>query len=163
MDIDGLKAVNDSLGHNAGDGVLKALARALRDATRQDDVLTRIGGDEFVLLAVDFRDDAQLGELAARLAANVRKVAREELEGRFSLGVSIGIATYPTRWIPSKVCLTLPTPRCMRQSVRGVLPTLSRKEANSGTSSVCIAESNLATFWTRLRRPCNRIARWRIG
>ncbi|WP_053572317.1 diguanylate cyclase [Caballeronia cordobensis] len=95
LDIDGFKAVNDTLGHKAGDAILRALARALREATRPQDVLTRIGGDEFVLLSVDYIDDAQLRELAARLGESVRMVGKREFSGRFPLGVSIGIATYP--------------------------------------------------------------------
>ncbi|WP_244158392.1 diguanylate cyclase [Caballeronia fortuita] len=95
MDIDGFKAVNDTLGHKAGDAILRALARALREATRPQDVLTRIGGDEFVLLSVDYIDDAKLRELASRLAESVRMVGKREFSGRFPLGVSIGIATYP--------------------------------------------------------------------
>ncbi|WP_268811228.1 GGDEF domain-containing protein [Caballeronia arvi] len=95
LDIDGFKAVNHTLGHKAGDAILRALARALREATRPQDVLTRIGGDEFVLLSVDYIDDAQLRELAARLGESVRMVGKHEFSGRFPLGVSIGIATYP--------------------------------------------------------------------
>ncbi|MCG7403032.1 diguanylate cyclase [Caballeronia zhejiangensis] len=95
LDIDGFKAVNDSLGHRAGDALLRALARGLREETRQRDVLTRVGGDEFVLLVADYGDHTQLRELALRLADRVRDVRTSELGERFQIGVSIGIATYP--------------------------------------------------------------------
>ncbi len=95
LDMDGFKAVNDTLGHTAGDAVLRALARALRASTREGDLLVRIGGDEFVMVSFDFDDDEQLRELATRLAASVSQVGAEESNGCFSIGVSIGIATYP--------------------------------------------------------------------
>jgi diguanylate cyclase (GGDEF)-like protein len=95
LDIDGFKAVNDSLGHTAGDALLRALARALRESIREGDLLTRVGGDEFVLIAFDFNDAAQLRDLGTRLAVSVRRVGEQETGGRFAIGVSIGIATYP--------------------------------------------------------------------
>ena len=95
LDIDGFKAINDTFGHTAGDAILKALARALRESTRAGDLLTRIGGDEFVLVSSDFNDDAQLRDLATRLTTSVRQVGEDQPDGRLPIGVSIGIATYP--------------------------------------------------------------------
>jgi len=97
LDIDGFKSVNDALGHSAGDTLLRRLAESLRAATRQNDVLARVGGDEFVLLAPDCGGDAQLRELAGRLISCVRAVGENEYGGRFPIGVSIGIATCPDR------------------------------------------------------------------
>ncbi|OYD60306.1 UNVERIFIED_ORG: diguanylate cyclase (GGDEF)-like protein [Burkholderia sp. CF145] len=97
LDIDGFKAVNDELGHSAGDALLRRLAESLRTATRQSDMLARVGGDEFVLLAADCGDDVQLRELAERLISKVRVVGGHEYGGRFPIGVSIGIATWPDR------------------------------------------------------------------
>jgi diguanylate cyclase (GGDEF)-like protein len=97
LDIDGFKSVNDTLGHSAGDALLRRIADALREATRQSDVLARVGGDEFVLLAPDCGDDAQLRELSERLISCVRVVGKKEFDGRFEIGVSIGIATFPDR------------------------------------------------------------------
>lgn len=96
-DIDGFKPVNDEMSHSAGDALLRRIAEALREATRQTDVLARVGGDEFVLLATDCGDDNQLCELAERLVTKVRLVGEREYGGRFPIGVSIGIATYPDR------------------------------------------------------------------
>ena len=50
VDVDGLKEINDTHGHDEGDGLLRRCADALRDHTRTDDVLCRVGGDEFALL-----------------------------------------------------------------------------------------------------------------
>ncbi|WP_027215039.1 diguanylate cyclase domain-containing protein [Burkholderia sp. WSM2232] len=97
LDIDGFKNVNDALGHSAGDVLLRRLAESLRAATRQNDMLARVGGDEFVLLAADCGDDSQLRDLAERLLASVKAVGEREYGGRFAIGVSIGIATFPDR------------------------------------------------------------------
>ncbi|MFM0078767.1 diguanylate cyclase [Paraburkholderia sediminicola] len=97
LDVDGFKSVNDTLGHSAGDKLLGRIAEALRSTTRQGDVLARVGGDEFVLLAADCGDDGQLRELATRLIGDVRAVGEKEFGSRFPVSVSIGIATYPDR------------------------------------------------------------------
>ena len=52
VDLDGFKRVNDELGHDMGDAVLKAVAGALLEATRRVDVVARYGGDEFVILLI---------------------------------------------------------------------------------------------------------------
>ncbi|HKR39086.1 MAG TPA: GGDEF domain-containing protein [Paraburkholderia sp.] len=96
-DIDGIKRVNDELGHSAGDALLRRIAESLGEVTRQSDLLARVGGDEFVLLATDCGDDTHLRELAERLIARVRLVGEREYGGRFPIGVSIGIATFPDR------------------------------------------------------------------
>jgi diguanylate cyclase (GGDEF)-like protein len=64
LDIDGFKSVNDALGHSAGDPLLWELGETPRAAKPQQDMLARVGGDEFVLLATDCGDDDQLRQLA---------------------------------------------------------------------------------------------------
>ncbi len=68
VDVDNFKAVNDAHGHAAGDAVLVEIARRLRGATRPTDLVARVGGDEFVVLAADI-DDEEARALAQRVLA----------------------------------------------------------------------------------------------
>lgn len=73
LDLDGLKHINDTLGHQAGDEHLLATATALTSATRAIDVVARVGGDEFAVLAVE-TDLATARVLVARLSDGLAKV-----------------------------------------------------------------------------------------
>jgi len=94
-DVDGLKAVNDSAGHLVGNEVLRTLARAMRQATRSEDVIARFGGDEFVLLL------PRTGPLPAQ--AIVGRIATRLREERYMWAghsnelprASFGIAWFP--------------------------------------------------------------------
>lgn len=94
VDIDGFKAVNDRLGHAAGDAVLVAFCERLNGLLRGDEMLGRLGGDEFVLLTSDNPVPTDVIALIDR----VRKAADRPLHYRnedIRLGVSIGHACYP--------------------------------------------------------------------
>jgi len=89
-DLDGFKGVNDLLGHDAGDAVLRLVADRITECTRLGDVVARTGGDEFVVLASGV-DDAQAAELAMRITAAVCKPI--EIAGEVvRVGISIGVA-----------------------------------------------------------------------
>ncbi len=91
LDLDDFKTINDSLGHREGDRVLVELAHRIGEAVREADLVARIGGDEFAVLA-ETADDATLELLAERLLAAVRRPLL--LDGReLRLSASIGIAT----------------------------------------------------------------------
>ena len=94
VDLDGFKPVNDSLGHAAGDQVLKEAALRLRVVARDSDTVARIGGDEFVLLMEDVASLADSVTLARRL---VEAIARPfEVGGRpVGISASVGIVVYP--------------------------------------------------------------------
>ena len=91
LDIDGLKRVNDSFGHAAGDELLLGVAEAIRAATRSVDVAARIGGDEFCVLA-PHQTASRATVLGQRLAAGIEAI--ESADGAH-VGVSIGVVACP--------------------------------------------------------------------
>ncbi len=89
-DLDGLKAVNDNLGHAKGDELLKTCAEILRQSLRQADVLARVGGDEFTVLLPN-TDIAVSREITERIRANIREY--NESDPELPLHISLGVAT----------------------------------------------------------------------
>jgi diguanylate cyclase (GGDEF)-like protein len=93
LDLDGFKEINDSLGHSAGDDLLRQVGPRLRSALRSDDVLARLGGDEFAVL-MPAAEPAEGRALAERLGELLH--APFTVAGvRLHVGVSIGVATTP--------------------------------------------------------------------
>jgi diguanylate cyclase (GGDEF)-like protein len=93
LDLDGFKRVNDSLGHDAGDRVLRWVSEQLKACLRSFDILARMGGDEFTALL-----DLEFPEQAAKIAEKLieRVSICQQIEGLdMTLGASIGIATFP--------------------------------------------------------------------
>jgi diguanylate cyclase (GGDEF)-like protein/PAS domain S-box-containing protein len=91
MDLDGFKAINDTLGHDAGDEVLVTVAGRLRATMRAADTLARFGGDEFAVLCEDLTGQDDLIRIAERLTTAVGEPFPVE-SAPVSVGVSIGIA-----------------------------------------------------------------------
>jgi diguanylate cyclase (GGDEF)-like protein len=93
MDIDGLKRINDSHGHQAGDRVLMQVAMSLQRSIRTVDVAARLGGDEFCVLAPEQEPDA-----AATLADRLANAVREEVASPDEppVSISIGVAACPS-------------------------------------------------------------------
>jgi diguanylate cyclase (GGDEF)-like protein len=92
MDIDGLKRINDSFGHPAGDRVLMQVAMSLRRSIRSVDTAARIGGDEFCVLLPE-QDLKSAAKLAARLATAIEEEVAAP--GEPNISVSIGVAAAP--------------------------------------------------------------------
>ncbi len=90
IDLDGLKIINDLLGHMKGDEALSAVAGALKDSLRQNDVLARIGGDEFAIIAIR-TDEHGVETLMKRMRESVK--AASEATG-IPLSISYGYAIY---------------------------------------------------------------------
>lgn len=94
VDLDGFKSVNDQLGHDSGDLVLREIARRLASAMRETDTISRLGGDEFFLLVQDIGSC----DSAAHLAAQLIKVIELPISGlpdAPALSASIGICLFP--------------------------------------------------------------------
>ncbi len=93
VDLDSFKEVNDTLGHDAGDQLLKQVSERFSAELRHTDTVGRLGGDEFALII-----PGASTEIAAQIAGNLLKSLDTEFEienMRFSVGASIGVAFYP--------------------------------------------------------------------
>ncbi len=87
-DINGLKLVNDSFGHNAGDMLLKKLSLVIQKACREEDIIARMGGDEFIILL----PKTSAGE-CARVANHIKELASGETVDKIALSISYGYST----------------------------------------------------------------------
>jgi diguanylate cyclase (GGDEF)-like protein len=92
IDLDELKKINDSLGHDGGDEAIKAVADALREATRASDVVARFGGDEFIVGWLGSHDSETPALLAARISELISTSVVESDGSYLKLGCSIGVA-----------------------------------------------------------------------
>ena len=94
IDIDKFKSINDSYGHGLGDKVLLMMANRLRSFVREEDLVSRWGGDEFVCLLMEVKQEADVTRLAEKMVNQI--AAACEFDGIvLSISASIGIAIYP--------------------------------------------------------------------
>jgi len=93
IDLDGFKAINDSLGHQAGDRILQCFAAHAVSHMRRDDFIVRLGGDEFVLILDGYTRDEAL-RLAERIVATLSSMPAE---GAAQVGASIGLTAFARR------------------------------------------------------------------
>jgi len=101
IDLDGFKPVNDSFGHSSGDRVLERVGKRLQGLVRGNDVVARVGGDEFVLLLNGATQDAAAQAAAAVIEALSKPYSIEDRE--VTISCSIGIAVYPDRCAANKL------------------------------------------------------------
>ncbi len=94
VDLDGFKAVNDMLGHAAGDQLLVQVAQRLTSRARDTDTVARMGGDEFALVMSGIGDVMQADKLAAEIVASLAQPF-DLKEGRGQVTASVGVALYP--------------------------------------------------------------------
>jgi diguanylate cyclase (GGDEF)-like protein len=94
LDIDYFKLVNDTFGHQGGDELLQSLAARLRQTLRESDIISRFGGDEFVLLLSSVKEPADAGVVAEKLLAALREPFHLG-EHSLDISASIGISFFP--------------------------------------------------------------------
>jgi diguanylate cyclase (GGDEF)-like protein len=94
MDIDHFKKVNDTWGHEAGDAVLKQVARVLQDGVRAVDICVRYGGEEIAMLLAQ-TDSAHAVEVAERLRTRIKATPVRHGPSEIHVTASFGVATYP--------------------------------------------------------------------
>ena len=119
LDLDRFKQVNDTLGHHAGDELLKQVAQRLRSSLRETDVLARLGGDEFAIIQTGegyTRDAAIL--LASRIVELISKPFAVE-GGEVTIGTSIGIALAPEHGTKAEDLLKMADLALYRTKARG--------------------------------------------
>jgi len=104
-DLDGMKRINDSLGHEEGDKALIEASAVLRESLRSSDIVARMGGDEFVALAIDpevIDPEIIISRLQERIDSQNRRPER-----KFTLSMSVGYACYdPEDPVPLDTLMT---------------------------------------------------------
>lgn len=93
LDLDRFKAMNDTHGHQFGDGVLRQATKRLLSCVRETDTVARMGGDEFVILLTDLVDPEDAASVAAKVCESMQAPNLED--GLYLAGASIGIAVAP--------------------------------------------------------------------
>ena len=94
IDLDRFKPINDNYGHEVGDAVLRDVARRLTDCTRADDIVFRLGGDEFLALLPEIDNDTNAGDVARHMSKCVNRPYH--VNGlQLSVSPSVGISIYP--------------------------------------------------------------------
>lgn len=92
LDLDRFKMINDSLGHNAGDSLLRSIAKRLKTCVRKSDTVSRQGGDEFVILLHDFNQIKDVANIAKNILTAMQephKISGHDIKSTFSIGISI--------------------------------------------------------------------------
>jgi diguanylate cyclase (GGDEF)-like protein len=95
MDLDKFKAVNDKLGHLAGDKLLKQVATRVTNCLRKSDMVARLGGDEFVLVLENLKFPYDAKTIALKVIADLALPFQLSETDTVQIGVSIGISLYP--------------------------------------------------------------------
>ena len=94
LDLDNFKQINDTLGHNVGDHVLVTITERLKNIIRSSDIVARFGGDEFVIIMMDVKDEFSPAILAAKILSTLKEGIPIK-DSMYFQSLSIGIANYP--------------------------------------------------------------------
>jgi diguanylate cyclase (GGDEF)-like protein/PAS domain S-box-containing protein len=151
LDLNRFKLVNDSLGHAAGDQLLREAATRLAGAVRASDLVARVGGDEFIVLLADLETGRER-EVAELVASGIHDSLAQPFTisgAEFYLGASIGIALYPMDSVaapqPDAEGLLRKADAAMYEAKQNGLPSLVCSESNE-------APLERLELMTRLRR-----------
>lgn len=113
IDIDHFKLVNDTHGHQAGDWVIKSLARMLKQGLRGGDIVGRVGGEEFAVILPGADGETARG-VVEKIRIRFSEIAHQSKDGEFNCTLSGGIATFPTA--PSVIALTNAADQCLYEA-----------------------------------------------
>ena len=105
VDLDDFKIINDTLGHNAGDIVLKQVAKKLTHTIRDSDTVARLGGDEFVIILEKVAQLSDIAYIADKIITEVKTPIQLKDNKNCKIGVSLGISTYPDQTTDKKELL----------------------------------------------------------
>ncbi len=94
IDLDNFKDINDYMGHDVGDEILKYISNILLESVRENDFVSRVGGDEFIVVLPEFKNNIKIVEVAQRIIENISKPVERNSEF-FYVSASIGIVLYP--------------------------------------------------------------------
>lgn len=111
LDLDRFKVVNDTLGHSTGDELLKAVGLRLQASLREEDSISRMGGDEFTVLLADLKSSDHAAKIAQKVLDTVAQPLRIEGTELF-ITTSIGIALFRTTATRPRRCWEMPTTPC---------------------------------------------------
>jgi diguanylate cyclase (GGDEF)-like protein len=106
IDLDCFKHFNDSLGHAAGDAILKIAGERMQHQVRDEDVVGRLGGDEFVIILSEVRGESDLSAMIARILGAISEPMRIEDNSTINITASIGISRYPVDGVSSDALLS---------------------------------------------------------
>ncbi len=108
VDLDDFKKINDSYGHVVGDLVLRTIADRLSESTRDDDTVSRHGGDEFLYLLMEVRDERDITVIAGKLIETIQAPCPLAVGGQsisLSIHASIGISLFPKHGTTSEALI----------------------------------------------------------
>lgn len=94
VDLNDFKIINDTHGHAVGDEVLRMISARLKDNTRDDDTVSRHGGDEFLYLLMEVKDEGDVGRIAQKLVTAIQTPCALSI-GPLTINASIGISIFP--------------------------------------------------------------------